>query len=320
MSFRLRGLPFSPLGVSRIPPPVRRLEGMQTVERPTWERSRSWIVVACLTPVPLLAAFILDWGGIAVAAIVSGLILVAAALVWAVQRGRQQRRDFEERLATWAAERAVTQERLRIARDLHDLSSHGLGIITIRAAASSYLDGPGADAERRRAMMDIERVGRSTMTELRRMLTLLRSPGDDPAPLQPAGTFSALPGIISDAERGGLIIQSSIEGVGRGNDEAGGIAHSVQLSTCVVVREALTNVLRHAGPTTVRLTIARRGDSVEVMVEDDGKHPGWKPEPGAGLGLTGLLERVKTHGGTLATNPTRHGFRLHASIPIRSSL
>lgn len=285
-------------------------------ERPTWERSRAWIAVACLTCIPLLAALILQSGNIAVAAIVSGLILVAAAFVRAVQHARQQRRNFEERLASWAAERAVAQERLRIARDLHDLSSHGLGIITVRAAATGYLTGPDADAERQQAILDIERIGRSTTTELRRMLTLLRSPNDAPAPLNPADTFAALPGIIADAERGGLIIQTSIEGVGNEHDDYGEIAHSVQLTTCAVVREALTNVLRHAGPTTVRLTICRKDNAVNVTVEDDGKHPGWQQEPGAGHGLTGLRERVRTHGGTLAASPARQGFRLHASIPI----
>lgn len=292
------------------------LDVMETTERPTWERSRAWIVVACLALVPLVAALILNSGGVTTAAIVSGAILMVAAFVWAIQRARRQRRDFEDRLASWAAERAVAQERLRIARDLHDLSSHGLGLITVRAAATGYLDGPDADGERQRAMLDIERIGRSTTTELRRMLTLLRTPGDGPAPLHPADTLAALPSIIRDAERAGLIIHQSIEGLGTVGDEAGGIASGAQLAVCTVVREALTNVLRHAGPTTVRLTIVRQGDALNVTVDDDGKNPGWQPEPGAGHGLTGLRERVKTHGGTLATTPTRQGFRLYASIPV----
>ena len=202
----------SPLGRRKLAPTVHKLDGMETIERPVPERSRAWIVVACLAPLPFVAALILDSGStvLLVTAIVSGLILVTAALVWAVGRSRRQRREFEERLASWAAERAIEQERLRIARDLHDLSSHGLGLITVRAAATGYLDGAEADAERQRAMHDIERIGRSTTTELRRMLTLLRSPGDNPAPLNPADTLAALPDIITEAERGGLIIQATI--------------------------------------------------------------------------------------------------------------
>ena len=288
---------------------------MERIERPVRQRSHAWIVVACLAPLPFIAALILDSGstGLLVTVIVSALILVAAALVWAVGRSQRQRREFEERLASWAAERAVEQERLRIARDLHDLSSHGLGLITVRAAATGYLNGPRADAERQRAMHDIERIGRSTTTELRRMLTLLRDPGDGPAPLHPADTLAALPGIIEEAERSGLIIQSTIEWAG---DEGESLGLSVQLAICAIVREALTNTLRHAGPTTVRLSITRADDAVSIVVDDDGRQPGWMSEPGAGHGLIGLRERAKAHGGTVAASPTRRGFRLHATIPI----
>ena len=291
---------------------------MERFERPARGRTRAWLVVVCLAPLPLLAVLFLDVNGteVLIGVAASALTLVGAALVWAIQRSRRQRLDFEERLATWAAERAVAEERLRIARDLHDLSSHGLGIITVRAAATSYLDGPDADEERRRAMLDIERVGRSTTNELRRMLTLLRTPCDDPAPLHPADTLAALPGIVRDAERGGLIIQHTTESLGDPRDVYGGLAPSVQLAICAVAREGLTNVLRHAGPTTVRLRIERRHDTVHVTIDDDGKHPGWHAEPGAGHGLTGLRERVNAHGGVLAASATRQGFRLHAAIPI----
>ncbi|MDF2664275.1 MAG: histidine kinase [Microbacterium sp.] len=295
---------------------------METTLRPTWERSRAWVIVVCLAAVPVLAALTLDSGstGLLVAAIGSGLVLVCGALVWALHRVRRQRRDFEERLASWAADRAVAQERLRIARDLHDLSSHGLGVITVLATATSFLDGPDADARRQRAMLDIERVGRSTTAELRRMLTLLRTPADDPAPLQPADTLAALPGIIDTAERAGLIIQTTIEGLdsvdGTTDDD---LSPSVQLTICAVMREALTNVVRHAGPTTVRLAITHTRGVVHVTVDDDGKQPGWQPEPGAGHGLTGLRERVGTYGGTLAASPSSHGFRLRATIPTGAS-
>lgn len=305
----------SPLGMRKLVPSVHMLDPMERIERPVRQRSRAWIAVACPAPLPFLAALVLDSEStvLLVAATVSGLILVTAALVWAVGRSRQQRREFEERLASWAAERAVEQERLRIARELHDLSSHGLGLITVRAAATGYLDGPDADAERQRAMRDIERIGRSTTTELRRILTLLRDPGDGPAPLQPTDSLAALPAILEEAERGGLIIQSTVEW-GRDNEES--LTPSVQLAICAIIRESLTNTLRHAGPTTVRLSITRVDDEVNVVVDDDGKQPGWMPELGAGHGLIGLRERAKAHGGTVAASPTRQGFRLHATIPI----
>jgi signal transduction histidine kinase len=291
---------------------------MEMVERPARARSRAWLPAACLTPLPIIAALFLDADRTILLSttILSGVIVVIAALVWAIQRARRQRRDFEERLATWSAERAVAQERLRIARDLHDLSSHGLGIITVRAAATGYLDGPNADAERQQAMLDIERIGRATTTELRRMLTLLRTPGDEAAPLRPADTLAALPAIVHEAELSGLIIRLTMEDLGDEHDDREGIGQSVQLTVCAVVREALANVIRHAGPTTVRLTIARKNDTVSILVDDDGPNPGWKPAPGAGHGLTGLRERLRTHGGTLSASPTRQGYRLHASVSV----
>lgn len=296
---------------------------MEMIERPTRRRSRAWLVVAGLAPLPVLVCLIFDESRTAllVAGVVSGMLLAVAALVYAAQRTKLQRRDFEERLANWAAEQAVIGERLRIARDLHDLSSHGLGLMTVRAAATEYLVGPGADAERRRAMGDIERIGRSTTTELRRMLSLLRTPDDGPAPLHPADSLEALPGIIRDAERAGLTIQATIERDGNERDGHGDITKSAQLAVCAVVREALTNALRHAGPTTARVSVVRKENVLSVTVDDDGKHqkqghPVWRAAPGAGHGLVGLRERVDAQGGTLAAAPTKDGFRLHASIPV----
>lgn len=277
----------------------------------------AWMLVACLVPLPIIAPLVVgsDASLLLGGSVLSGLLTVITALVWAVQRGRGRRRDYEERLTSWAAERAVSRERLRIARDLHDLSSHGLGIITVRAAATGYLTGPDADTQRQRAMLDIERVSRTTTAELRRMLTLLRTPGDEPAPLRPADSLAALPGIIEEAERTGLTIRYTTENVVAEAEGYAGIAQSVQLAICAVVRESLTNVLRHAGPTTVRVAIVRAGGNIDVDVDDDGPLPGWRAEPGSGQGLLGLRERLKTHRGTLAASQGRDGFHVRAVIP-----
>ncbi|MEV4220493.1 histidine kinase [Nonomuraea sp. NPDC049725] len=297
--------------------------GAQARKRPVRARSRAWALVVCLALVPLAAAVALDAdGGFLLAAVIaSGLIVTLAALGWAARRSRARQRDYEERLAAWSAERAIAQERLRIARDLHDLTSHGLGVITVRAAASGYLAGPDADAERRRAMLDVERVARETTAELRRMLTLLRTPGDGPAPLRPADTLDALPAVVQDAERHGLIVEFASAGLGDVFDGSGDrhpIGAGAQLTACAVVREALANTLRHAGPTTVRLTVTRHAGALSVGVEDDGPAPGRRPEPepGAGYGLAGLRERLAAHGGTLEASPAGRGFRLRAEIPL----
>jgi signal transduction histidine kinase len=286
--------------------------------RPKRRRPRAWILVACLAPLPVLSSLLLGAGSARVlgAIVISGLVLVVAALARAVQRNRRERLDYENRLAAWAADRAVTQERLRIARDLHDISSHGLGIITVRAASTGYLTGPDADAECRRAMRDIERISRSTTAELRRMLTLLRGPGDEPAPLRPADTLATLPGIVEDAERNGLIVRLTTTGLGNKNGRADGIGPSIQLTACAVVREALANALRHAGPTTAEVLVARNGDAIAVDIHDDGPVPGWRDAPGAGRGLTGLRERLAAQGGALTASRTGQGFHVHADIPL----
>lgn len=286
---------------------------MATLDRPTRPAPRAWVPLALLTPIPIIPALVLDANGVLLllTVILAGLIGMTAALVWAVQRGRRQRHAYEARLTEWAAERAVAQERLRIARDLHDLSSHGIGLITVRASSTGFLEGPDAAAEREQALQDIERVSRQTMTELRRMLALLRAPDDVSAPLRPADTLATLPAILTEAERHGLITRfdGSVP-------DAADLSQDVQLTACAVVREGLANALRHAGPTTVAVTVVHDEDGLTVGVRDDGPRPGWQAEPGAGHGLTGLRERLATHGGSLIGSSDGAGFHLRARIPV----
>lgn len=287
---------------------------MASLDRPARPAPRAWILIVCLAAIPIFPGLILDANGLLLltSAVVIGLIGMAAALLWAVRRSRDQRRAYEERLTEWAAERAVAQERLKIARDLHDLSSHGLGLITVRASSAAFVDGPDSEVQRAQALQDIERVSRRTMTELRRMLVLLRTPDDASAPLRPADTLAALPGIVADEERHGLIIRFE----GPRSDDTAELSQGVQMTACAIVREALANALRHAGPTTVHVAVALVDDDLLVDIRDDGPQPGWRAELGAGHGLTGLRERVATHGGTLMVAPEGEGFRVRAGIPV----
>ena len=242
-------------------------------------------------------------------AVVISFILATAISVtaWALLRTRTAQRVYEEQLTEWAAANAVQSERLRIARDLHDLASHGLGLITVRAATANLTDDED-DAERRQALSDIERVGRETTTELRGMLTLLRTGGEDPAPLSPAVSLTDLPRIIENARLSGVTVVLQQEDLGEA-------PLGVQLTICVVAREALANALRHAGKTRVSIAIQRDGTGITVDVRDDGPMPGWPPNPGTGNGLPGLRERLAVHRGTLTPGPTGTGFRLLAQIP-----
>ncbi|RKQ89810.1 signal transduction histidine kinase [Mycolicibacterium mucogenicum 261Sha1.1M5] len=295
--------------------------------RPKW-RTRAWLDVgAVFLLVAILLATLSAEDETVKAAIGYATLAVIVAGLWVtIARVRKQRRTYEQELADWATERAAQAERLRIAADLHDLVSHGLGAITVRAAAARSVDvtGDSALTERELALGDIERVSRETTTELRRMLAVLREPGT--APLRPAETLADLPGILSEARAAGLSIEWEPVGLDRDDGapvdsdagDASGLARvsqGVQLAVCAIVREALANTLRHAGPCSARVSVRRESAAIEVRVRDSGPRGEWRAAPGAGHGLSGLRERVAALGGELHAGPRGAGFTVAARIP-----
>ncbi|MFC4069266.1 sensor histidine kinase [Actinoplanes subglobosus] len=277
---------------------------MNSFERPTWS-SRAVPVVLVVVAVLIMAMCTVGAEGPA-ARVIPVLIGggAAAAAAWAVRRWRADRAEYERRLTAWAATEAVLAERLRIARDLHDLVSHGLGSITVRAAATRYEPGP---EEMRSALDDIEATSRETTAELRRMLTVLRDPAS-PEPRAPMEGLEALPEIVHGARSAGLRV--SLTG-----GDLGEVSPGVQVAVCRTVREGLANTARHAGPTDVAVRVRRDGPHVVVSVSDSGPAEGWRPDPGAGHGLAGLRERVTSLDGTLTTEHVEGGFHLVARIP-----
>ena len=286
-------------------PRIRRVD---STDRPTW-RSRAW--PAALGTLGLLTAGLLLVGVDSRAGAVTVALVAFAAsavvLAWALIATRRQRRAYEDRLTAWAHERAAAAERLRIARDLHDLASHGLGLMTVRAASARGLEGPEGEHERARALADIEQAGHEATTELRRMLAVLRSPGDV-APLRPAATLADLPELIEGARASGVRARLEPTDVGR-------VSAGVQIALCAVVREALANSARHAGPTTATVEVRREGADIVATVCDEGPAVGWVPHRGAGHGLIGLRERVAALGGLLIAREDGGGFLVTARIP-----
>ncbi len=267
---------------------------------------RVWPLAIAVHVVLLLALLAVGRGG--TAAVVLPVVIAALALtvtVWALFHARRQRIAYEARLTAWAGERAAQAERLRIARELHDIVSHGLGLITVRASAARYL---GAGDDSSAALSDIERIGRQTTTELRRMLNVLRDSTGTTAPLRPAESLHDLPAIIEDAERAGPTVTLRL-------GEIDDISSGAQLTVCSIVREALTNTARHAGPTSANVHVRRDGDWVVTSVWDEGPVDGWTPHPGAGHGIEGLRERVAAVGGTFRAEHVENGFRVTARIP-----
>lgn len=286
---------------------------METSDRPVW-RSRAWIpAVATVAAIALGGSLVgVDgpeqaWIPLAALSAIIGAVLVATLL-----RVRRERRAHEERLMAWAAERAAQEERLRIARELHDLASHGLGLITVRAAAATRSP---RTSEHANALRDIEGAARETMVELRRMLAVLRSPAPsplEPAPLRPAESLAELSDIVRTAESLGLRVSLSAPTA----EELAHLSPGTQLTACAILREALVNAARYAGPTHVEVALALPDDGgLALAVHDHGPVAGWIASPGAGFGLAGLRERAAALGGSLAARAAGDGFELSAHLP-----
>lgn len=256
--------------------------------------------------------------------------LVAAAL-WL---RRRDRRVYEQRLAQETAARAVAEDRLVIARELHDAVSGNLGAITVRCAVARRLETTPDGL--RRALNDVEAASREATDGLRRMLAVLRdertppTPGAVTASAPPAGAGPGLAGSLAEAidgaRRAGVRVEldaDAVTGAGAGADAApgaaapGGPTAAVNQVAARVVGEALVNTARHAGPTRARVTLLEEPGQLRVRVVDDGPAPGWAPRPGAGQGLRGLSERVTALGGTLTAGPRGDapGFAIEAVLP-----
>ena len=256
--------------------------------------------------------------------------LVAAAL-WL---RRRDRRVYEWRLAQETAARAVAEDRLVIARELHDAVSGNLGAITVRCAVARRLE--TAPDGLRRALDDVEAASREATDGLRRMLAVLRdertppTPGAVTASAPPAGAGPGLAGSLAEAidgaRRAGVRVEldaDAVTGAGAETDAApgaaapGGPTAAVSRVAVRVVGEALVNTARHAGPTRARVTLLEEPGRLRVRVVDDGPAPGWAPRPGAGQGLRGLGERVTALGGSLTAGPRGDapGFAVEAVLP-----
>ncbi|MCR3753776.1 sensor histidine kinase [Lentzea californiensis] len=272
-------------------------------------RSRTWFVFGAVLVVLIFALLAVGQDG--PGSVVAPLVIVALAVAtaaWTVIRARRQRIEYEARLTSWAAEHATHHERLRIARELHDIVSHGLGLIIVRATAARRVCGDGREAERDQALADIEHAGRDAVAELRRMLTLLRDGHERDAPLRPVQSLADVPAVVDAARATGLRPSLEITGLGT-------VSPGVQATACAVVREALANAARYAGPSDVRIRLWCEGDVVVVSVRDDGPAGHWRPARGAGHGLAGLRERVGALGGELTAVPEGSGFHLTARLP-----
>jgi signal transduction histidine kinase len=204
------------------------------------------------------------------------------------------------------AKRAVADERLRIAQELHDVVAHSMGVIAVQAGVGEHVIDKDP-AEAKRALAAIATTSRSTLTEIRRLLGVLRE--NDGAEHAPAPGLSDLPRLIGDLDAAGLKVELELNG---GRCE---LPPGVDLTAYRIVQEGLTNVLKHAGPATARVAITHATGTVRLEVTDDGRGVNARALPG-GHGLLGMRERVAVYGGTLEVGPRAGGgFRVAAQIP-----
>ena len=262
------------------------------------------------------------------------LLVMAGLVVASLWLRRRDRRAYERRLAQETAARAVAEDRLVIARELHDAVSGNLGAITVRCAVAQRLETTPDGL--RTALDDVETASREATYALRRMLAVLRdesrppTPGAVTASAPPAGAGPGLAGSLAEAidgaRRAGVRVEldaGAVTGASAGADAApgaavpGGLTAAVSRVAARVVGEALVNTARHAGPTRARVSLLEEPGRLRVRVVDDGPAPGWAPRPGAGQGLRGLGERVTALGGSLTAEPRGDapGFAVEAVLP-----
>jgi signal transduction histidine kinase len=255
------------------------------------------------------------------------VLLVALALTLGeVTRGRRdylaevERRAVEaERTREETARRHAGEERLRLARDLHDVTAHTIAVIAIQASvADEALDRFEADPEpARKAVRAIRAASREAMAELKATVTMLR---EGAAPRGPLPGLDQLDELVGMATSAGVRVAVEVDGTARP------LPPAVDLTAYRIVQESLTNVLRHARATSATVRVRYRPDAVEVQVDDDGRGNGQPPSTsGSGAGSPGhglavMSERAAAVGGRLQAGPgPGRGYRVHARLPLREA-
>ncbi|WP_230687255.1 sensor histidine kinase [Catellatospora vulcania] len=231
---------------------------------------------------------------------------LAMALTWTVGNSVRARREHAEAIRVRAASQATTEERLRIARELHDMVAHSIGVIAIQAGMGRrVIDTQPAEA--RNALRAIEETSRETLAGLRRMLVGLRqdAPGDV-AP--PAPVLADLDRLVDTTAGGGVRVALDWRGDRRA------LPGDIELAAYRVVQEAVTNVVRHAATPHCAVTVDYRDAELCLEVTDDGRG---SAAPGAGYGVTGMRERVALLGGEFTAGPRAEGgWRVTARLPL----
>jgi signal transduction histidine kinase len=219
-------------------------------------------------------------------------------------RRAEQDRDTEAR-------RRVAEERLRIARDVHDTVGHHIALINVQAGVAAH-ELEERPEQSRQALTTIRQISRAALADVRATIGLLRQPGDPAAPVEPILGLAGLGDLLGSLDRAGLSVQHHAEGTQLP------LPPAVDLSAYRIIQEALTNVRKHADTTRAVVRISHRPDELRIIIDDDG--PLQPVANGDGHGLVGMRERAAAVGGTLTAGPRPDGgFRVAATLPLASS-
>src|SRR5262245_21272927 len=222
-----------------------------------------------------------------------------------------ERLELAERTREEEAQRRAEQERLRIARELHDVVAHTLTTINVQAGVAAHL----ADREPDRAgsaLAAIEAASHDALDELRAILGVLREADGAEVPLEPAPGLDGVPSLVDRFRETGSNIELEIEG-----EHPERIPATVQLAAFRIVQESLTNTTRHASGAAARVRLAYERDRLCVAIENDSGHERNRDGGGHGVGIAGMRERATALGGTLEAGPCPRGFKVMAQLPCR---
>ncbi|HEX6675718.1 MAG TPA: sensor histidine kinase [Actinomycetes bacterium] len=239
--------------------------------------------------------------------LVAGWLLVVLTVSEIARAGRQRAVEAEEARRQEGRRRA-DEERLRIARELHDVVAHNISLINVQAGVALHLIDERPE-QARTALAAIKQASNEALGELRSVLDVLRQV-DEASPRAPTAGLAGIDDLVARTAAAGLEVRTRVEG------EPRPLPAGVDLAAFRIVQEALTNVARHAGPASATVRIAYGDDDLTVQVDDDGRGTGGGTS-GGGNGIPGMRERAAALGGRLRAGPRPGGgFQVLASLPI----
>ncbi len=283
---------------------------------------RAGLVIVSITVGLILAANVVAGGDQVVLASIGSVtgVLLGGLAGASMQASRVYARQRAERAAEMAAaaeaaqaeqvRQALAEERAQIARELHDVVAHAMSVIAVRSGvARMVIDTDPQQA--REALGIIETTTRRSLQEMRLLVSVLRDPRNHDAELSPVPGLGDLDRLVADTTVAGVAVDLRVDG------DVRPLPPAADLSAYRIVQEALTNVVRHAGPTRALVRIGYRPGGLSIEVTDDG--PNGEPPPvprnDSGHGLIGMRERAALFGGELSAGPHEAGFRVRASLP-----